>query len=433
MAVVLCVALGAAACGGNAKALVSTGGTGDPGVTNTSITVGSIADITGPLSSDFAPITAGVKAYFSLVNAEGGVDGRKLLLPSGNEEDDQGSQTTDVSEAQELVEQDHVFAIVGVGTPFFAGAKYLAQQGVPTFGYQVSTDWEDGPSLFGTFGSDLDYSTAEPEYAWIANQLGTTSVGIIAYGVAQSADACEFAQKGFAKYGIHVGFTDYDFPYGGDPDADVLHMKAAGVNLLMSCMDGSGNIAFSRAIQQNGISMKQLWLNGYDRPTLQQYSSLMQGVYVSVQHVPFEAATAFPGQYPAINLYISAMQRYDPADTYDETAFDGWVSAIQFVTGLEAVGKDLTQKKLVSAINSETAFTGDGLSTPVNWVVGHTSSPPPWCSASVQVQGSSFVPAFVQPGNEVFVCFNGDSDNPIPPAAGTPGLTTSTSTPTGGT
>jgi branched-chain amino acid transport system substrate-binding protein len=416
------IALTLSACG-NAKNHSTGGSNAAPGVTKTSITVGAIANLTGPLNSDFEPVTAGVKAYFSFINAQGGVDGRKLILPTGNIKDDQGSQTIDVTDAQELVQQDHVFAVVGVGTPFFAGARYLASTGTPTFGYQVSTDWEDGPSIFGAYGSDLDYATAEPGDAWIANQLGATSVGILAYGVAQSSAACQAAQNGFQKYGIHVGFSDLAFPYGGDPDTDVLHMKAAGVNLMFSCMDASGNIAFARAIQQNNLSMKEVWLNGYDRPTLQQYSSLMQGVYVSLQHVPFEAATAFPGQYTAISLYIDAMNHYDPADTYDEVALDGWVAAIQFVEGLQQVGKGkLTQKTLVAAINSETAFTGNGLTTPVNWSTAHTMSPPPWCSANVMVQGSTFVPALVQPGNEVFVCFNGSSDTPIAPPAGTPGL-----------
>ena len=89
----------------------------------------------------------------------------------------------------------------------------------------------------------------------------------------------------------------------------------------------------------------------------------MQGVYFGLQHVPFEAALGLPGVYPGLETYIKEMQKYQPSFTYDEVAFDGWISAAQFVTGLKAVGRDLTQKKLVAAINAETAFTGDGLTT----------------------------------------------------------------------
>ena len=121
------LALGVAGCS-NAPAQV-TPGNGAPGVTPTQIDVGSIANVTGPLSSDFSPIVNGVQAYFSMVNGEGGVAGRKLKL--AYQEDDQGSPTDDLTVAQKLVEQDHVFAVVGVGTPFFGGAELPRPSGDP--------------------------------------------------------------------------------------------------------------------------------------------------------------------------------------------------------------------------------------------------------------------------------------------------------------
>ncbi len=115
------------------------------------------------------------------------------------------------------------------------------------------------------------------------------------------------------------------------------------------------------------------------------------------------------------------MQKYQPKYTYDEVAMDGWIAADQFVTGLKAVGKNLTQKKLVAAINSETAYNGAGLTTPVNWTTGHTSSPPPYCQADVQVVNGHFVPAFVRPNGQVFTCFDLNSTTPVSPMPGTPG------------
>ena len=46
-------------------------GKGAPGVSSTEIDVGSIANVSGPLSSDFAPLVNGVEAYFSMVNSQG--------------------------------------------------------------------------------------------------------------------------------------------------------------------------------------------------------------------------------------------------------------------------------------------------------------------------------------------------------------------------
>jgi branched-chain amino acid transport system substrate-binding protein len=388
-------------------------------VSPTQIDVGSIANVTGPLSSDFAPVVNGVEAYFSMINAEGGVAGRKLKL--AYQEDDQGSPTIDLSVAQKLVEQNHVFAVVGVGTPFFGGASYLAQQGTPTFGYAVSTDWANRPTLFGSYGSVLDFATAGPGDSYVAQQLGATSIAVVAYGVAQSADACQAAVNGMRKFGLNVSFTDLNLVYGADPTPAVLQMENKHVDFLLSCLDINGNVAFARAISQNGLTMNQLWLNGYDRGTLQQYGSIMNGVYFGLQHVPFEAASAFPGAYPGMENYIREMQKYQPSSTYDEVALAGWVSAALFVSGLKIVGRDLTQAKLVKAINHETAFTGGGLIGPENWTFSHTTAKPPFCGAAVHVVNGQFVTRVMPGTQKVFFCFDLNSTTPVTPLPGTPG------------
>jgi len=140
-----------------------------------------------------------------------------------------------------------------------------------------------------------------------------------------------------------------------------------------------------------------------------------------VQHVPFEAASAFPGTYPGMVTYLQAMAKYEPADEYSEVALDGWINANQFVTGLEAVGRDLTQKKLVAAINTETDYTSDGLQPPLDWTRSHTQAVGPYCGAYVAAENGNWVPTLVQGTSSVFVCFNRGSDTPVMPLPGTPG------------
>ena len=427
---VAAVALVLAGCA-NAKNGASGGGTGAPGVSSNLIQVGSIANVTGPLSSDFAPVVNGVQAYFSMINAEGGVAGRKLQL--AYQTDDQGSSTTDLTDAQKLVEQDHVFAVVGVGTPFFGGAGYLAEQGVPTFGYAVSTDWQNRPTLYADYGSELCFPCGAPGDAYLAQELGANSIAVVSYSVPQSAAACQAAVNGMKNnFGENVSFTDLSFPFGSDPTADVLQMKAHNVDLLFTCLDVTGNVAFAKAMSQNGLSINQVWFNGYDPSTVQQYGSIMNGVYFGLQHVPFQAALAYPGLYPGLDLYIREMQKYQKAYTYNETALDGWMAADQFVTGLKLVGRNLTQKKLVTALNNTTGFTG-GLTTPVPWTQDHFHSPPPYCQASVVVEGGAYHVAFAHNG-EVFTCFGSEtSDTPVAPPAGTPGLSSSSGSGNSGT
>ena len=58
----------------------SGGSASSPGVTKTAINVGAISTRTGAIASDFDGLSPGIQAYFDMINAEGGINGRKLLL-----------------------------------------------------------------------------------------------------------------------------------------------------------------------------------------------------------------------------------------------------------------------------------------------------------------------------------------------------------------
>lgn len=413
-----------AACGNASSVAASGGGASAPGVTSNKIVVGSLATVTGPLSQGFGDIVYGVRAYFDMVNAHGGVDGRKIDL--AYVANDTGSPTDDTTQARDLVEQDHVFAIVGVGTPFFTATSYLAQTGTPTFGYMIEPGWQNAPNLFGTYGSVLSYNTNGTTVVWVAHQLGVKTAAVVAYnGIAQSDNACRADAQAMQRAGISVPVQDYTFSLGGNPAADVFRMAADHVGLLLTCMEGADNLSFAKAMKQYGLaSAYSLWLNGYSRTLASQDATAMQRVIFLLQHVPFEAGTAYPAQYPGMVTYLKEMRKYEPNWVYHDVAFQGWVNAAQFVAGLRAVGHGtLTQKALVDAINKEKAFTAGGLIPPVNWTVAHTKAVPPYCSAFAQVVNGrvELSVALLQPGHQVLDCFNGTSAVPIKSPPGTPG------------
>lgn len=395
-----------------------------PGVSKTSITVGSLATASGALASTFGQAVDGAQAYFDAVNADGGVDGRTIDLKY--QADDSGSPTDDTTQARNLVEQDHVFAVVGVGTPFFTGASFFASQGTPVFGYVVSQDWNDHPDLFGAYGSFLDYAEVKPGLVDIAQTLKAQSVAVVAYNIAaQSEDACAAVVAGLQTAGVHVGFQDLAFGLGANPTADVLAMKAAHADFLISCMEGSDNLAFDQAMHQNGMTdVHTLWLQGYDRDYLKQDPADMVGAIFLEQHVPFEAARQFPGKYPAMEQYLKTMEKYEPKWTYNDLAFQGYLNAAQFVQGLReqaATGEPLTQADLIATINKERAFTG-GLTTPVNWSTAHDQPGTILCGSLIEVEKGDVLRVIdVQKNDEVFACVN-PKGKVVPPPAGTPGL-----------
>jgi branched-chain amino acid transport system substrate-binding protein len=396
----------------------STGGSAQ-GVTSNSITVGTISTQTGVLASNFSSLIHGERAYFDYINAQGGINGRKIDYKYAL--DDGGNPTTFNQLANTLINQDHVFAVTGVGTAFFSPNIFVEAK-IPTYGYNVTGNWAGAPNLFAAGGSVQYYPAGAPADAFVSRETHSPSIAFLAYGVAASADACQAAQNSLTNAGYHVSYSDLKVNYPGSTVAtDVQRMRQAGSNMVISCMDVQGNVTLARAIKQYGLHMTQLWFNGNDQQTLDSNESLMQNVYFSISHVPFSAPTS---QYPGLKVYLTEMKKYEPNYAYDEVAIQGWESAALFAEGVKMAGSNPTFANVVNADNSLTAFTAGGLTTPTNWKsAGHSGHAPPYCSAFIKVSGKKYIPT-LNKGKNVFNCFESidPKKNPVfPLPPGTPG------------
>jgi ABC-type branched-subunit amino acid transport system substrate-binding protein len=250
-------------------------------------------------------------------------------------------------------------------------------------------------------------------------------VAVISYGpaITSSYDACNTTATILQQNGYHVSYVDVGAQLGGSYSSAVQRMQQTGTDLVISCMQESDNITMARDIQEYGLKIKQLWLNGYDRSLLAQYSNLMEGVYLGLSGtVPYEVGQSSPNAYPGMATYLKEMNKYEPGFTYNGVAVQGWQSAALLADAIEAAGNDLSQANIINITNHFTANNSGGLSTVTNWSTAHTTVTYPLCSATVQVRGHRFVPVFGK-GSQVFVCFDQSVKNPVPVPAppGTPG------------
>jgi ABC-type branched-subunit amino acid transport system substrate-binding protein len=389
-----------AACGNAGKG--GGGGTGQTaGLTSSEVRVGGMAAITGPLGDQYVPVFDGAEAYFAMVNAQGGVHGRKIKLVA--KLDDATDPTRDASQARALVEQHHVFAVIPVAAPIFAGGTYLAQRNIPTFGWNVNSEWSLGDSLFGEKGSFIDFTGTSAFYGYLAKKVGAKRVAIFAYTAAQSRDCATLAEKSFKKYGFDVAFSDSSLAFGTTSlDADVQRVKEANVDFVTTCMEVIGNTLLSKTLKRAGLTnVKQFWPTGYDQETLSKFPDLYEGVYFRSGFVPFEEASRSPG----LAKFLAEMKKRKPNVKITEVVLAGWIDADLFVTGLRAAGPKPTRQKVIDAINSISDYTADGIEPPIDWRVQHHATNPTDCDAYLQVQNGKFTPVFTQP----FACYPHDS------------------------
>jgi ABC-type branched-subunit amino acid transport system substrate-binding protein len=128
-----------------------------PGITSTTITIGSHQPLTGPAAPGYSEIAPASNAYFQYVNAHGGVYGRKIVYKYL---DDGYNPTMTASVVRQLVLQNNVYAVFdGLGTPtHLAVVNFLNAEKVPDVFVASGCDCWNAPSTAPyTFGWQLDY------------------------------------------------------------------------------------------------------------------------------------------------------------------------------------------------------------------------------------------------------------------------------------
>jgi branched-chain amino acid transport system substrate-binding protein len=136
----------------------------DVGATDTEIKIGNIMPYSGPASA-YGVIGKTEAAYFNKVNAEGGINGRKINFISY---DDAYTPPKTVEQARKLVESDEVLLIFNsLGTPpNTAIQKYMNQKKVPQlFVATGATKWNDPKEFPWTMGWQPNYQSESIIYA----------------------------------------------------------------------------------------------------------------------------------------------------------------------------------------------------------------------------------------------------------------------------
>ena len=136
----------------------------DSGATDTEIRIGNIMPYSGPASA-YGVIGKTEAAYFNKINAEGGINGRKINFLSY---DDAYSPPKAVEQARKLVESDNVLLIFNsLGTPSNSAIeKYMNSKRVPQlFVASGASKWNDPKDFPWTMGWQPSYQTEAHIYA----------------------------------------------------------------------------------------------------------------------------------------------------------------------------------------------------------------------------------------------------------------------------
>jgi ABC-type branched-subunit amino acid transport system substrate-binding protein len=207
----------------------------DTGATDTEIKIGDTKPYSGPASA-YGTIGKAIAAYFDKVNAEGGVNGRKIKFISL---DDGYNPAKTVEQVRKLVEEDEVlFVFNPLGTPSNTAIhKYMNQKKVPQlFVATGATKWGDPKNFPWTMGWQPNYQTEGKIYAaHILETNPNAKIGVLYQNDDYGKDYLKGLEDGLgdkAKTMI-VSKVSYEVT---DPtvDSQMVSLKASGADTFFN-------------------------------------------------------------------------------------------------------------------------------------------------------------------------------------------------------
>jgi branched-chain amino acid transport system substrate-binding protein len=206
----------------------------DVGATDTEIKIGNIMPYSGPASA-YGVIGKTEQAYFNKINAEGGINGRKINFISY---DDGYSPPKTVEQARKLVESDEVLLIFNsLGTPpNSAIQRYMNAKKVPQlFVATGATKWNDPRDFPWTMGWQPNYQSESRIYAkYILKQLQNAKIAVLYQNDDYGKDYLKGLKDGLgAKASMIVAEESYETT---EPSIDdhIVKLKSTGADVFFN-------------------------------------------------------------------------------------------------------------------------------------------------------------------------------------------------------
>ncbi len=366
----------AAACGRDEDAGGGGGGAAaDPGITDSSIKIGSSYPFSGPASA-YSAIPKALNGYFKKVNEAGGIDGRKIEFVTY---DDGYEPQRALTNARKLVEQDKVFALFNpLGTANnVAMREYLNQRKVPQL--FVAT----GATLFGseqakypfTGGFQPTYRTEAKVYAqYLKAEKPSAKVAVLYQNDGFGKDLLGAFTEGIQGSGVTVIARESYEPTDPTVAPQVKKLAGSGADVFLNISTPKAGAQAIGAVAQSGWKPLHILNNVAAskeqvlKPVGLQYAQgIVTAAYFKTPEDPqFANDEAMKGYKADIAKYAPDA---DPLDTY---SVYGWIVGevlVETVKKMSAPTRqalldashqlDLTPALLLPGIKVQTGGTGD--------------------------------------------------------------------------
>jgi branched-chain amino acid transport system substrate-binding protein len=220
----------------------------DTGATDTEIKIGNLMPYSGP-ASPYSVIGKFEAAYFNKVNAEGGINGRKINFISY---DDAYSPPKSVEQARKLVEGDEVLLIFNsLGTPPNSAIQsFMNKKGVPQlFVATGATKWGDPQHFPWTMGWQPSYQSEARIYAkYLLKENPGAKIAVLYQNDDYGKDYLKGLQDGLGAKAATMIVAEESYEVSEPTiDSHIVKLRATGADVFF---DASGAKFAAQAIKK---------------------------------------------------------------------------------------------------------------------------------------------------------------------------------------
>jgi branched-chain amino acid transport system substrate-binding protein len=326
------------------------------GVSSTEIKLGMTLPLTGTASLGYNKIPGAAKAYFDYLNANGGINGRKVTLVV---KDDRYVPTEAVAKTNELILKDKVMALLApLGT---ANVKAVAssvnpgRRGIPVLfvntGFSGFADKKKYPTTYTVLPSYVMEAKIMGQY--IKENFAGKKIGLLY----QDDDFGTDALAGFKTAGVNFAVR---VPYAsGSQSATaaagwITRFKAAEVDVVILFGVSSATSAMlGTAAQLRYAPQWMLGSVGGDATTIRATGVPPAVLNGAIGFSPVPATTDMKDEY--VKFFSDIYAKAVPGSPFDLNVLLGMNTAFMTAQALKAAGPRPTRKSLINAINTRGA------------------------------------------------------------------------------
>lgn len=321
-----------------------------PGVTDTTVRVGTSAGLTGPIAmwgNRMARI--GPEVYFNYINDQGGVHGRKIehvILDDGYQ------PPRSVANHKRLIQREHIFALLlSMGTPTVtASISTIVKNKVPliapaTGAHKWGYDEQYRPYVFQVGADYWHQSAVAVDY--VVKEKGLQHWCVFYQDDDYGKDVLNGTEAQLKKHGLSLVATETYKRGGIDVSGQVAKLRNAKCDVVMlGTVYRSGSL-FMREKEKVGWDVQTVGIS----PTATQTFIDLSGS-AGAGHLNTMSNPPVDSDLPGVVEYRTLIKKYFPDEPVSEEALYGYIGGKTFVAGLQAAGRELTRESLIRGLQS---------------------------------------------------------------------------------